>query len=121
MPRKKQHQWRNDPRGSDESSARPSRSAQKRRCLALQDIGERLTGLAPEILSNLGLPPALRDAVCRYSRMRGHEARRRQMQYIGRLMRELDEASLKALIQSGISGSSEHADLLAAAKSGSST
>ncbi|MDR2799918.1 MAG: DUF615 domain-containing protein [Desulfovibrio sp.] len=120
MTRKKRSQRRNASCGSGASPERPSRSAQKRRSLALQDIGERLARLAPEILSRLGLPPAIQNAVCQYSRMRSHEARRRQMQYIGRLMREMDELTLERVIQSDISGSSKHEGLPAATKAAAS-
>ncbi|MDR1659706.1 MAG: DUF615 domain-containing protein [Desulfovibrio sp.] len=116
MPRKKQQQRRNGSGDNGGSPAGPSRSAQKRRSLALQRMGGRLTRLDPESLSGLGLPPALQNAVCQYSRMRSHEAKRRQIQYIGRLMRDLDAPSLERILQSDSSGSSEHGELLAATK-----
>ncbi|MDR3319461.1 MAG: DUF615 domain-containing protein [Desulfovibrio sp.] len=86
----------------EQLSAKPSRSALKRRSLALQDMGEQLTRLSPEVLADIGLPHALEDAVRRYVHTHGHEAKRRQMQYIGRLMREVDEITLEKLIWSGI-------------------
>jgi ribosome-associated protein len=83
----------NGDRGAD--AQKPSRSAQKRRSHVLQDMGMRLTRLAPRALALLDLPPELQEAVLQYPLMRSHEARRRQMQYIGRLMRELNENALK--------------------------
>ena len=115
MARKKR-QRRNDSRDTGDSPARPSRSAQKRRSLALQGIGERLTRLAPETLSRLDLPPAIRNAVGQYSRIRSREARRRQMQYIGRLMREIDESTLERIIQSDSSARPAREGLPAATK-----
>ncbi|MDR0816271.1 MAG: DUF615 domain-containing protein [Desulfovibrio sp.] len=82
---------------NEEKNTKPSRSAHKRRSLALQNIGARLTRLDPEALRKLNLPPKLYEAVCRYDGTRGHEARRRQMQYIGRLMRAVDEPTLHRL------------------------
>ncbi|MDR1777594.1 MAG: DUF615 domain-containing protein [Desulfovibrio sp.] len=100
-PRSRQR--RGQVRSSEEGQNRtkPSRSAQKRRSLALQEMGERLIGLAPQVLASFGLPPALREAVAHYAGTRSHEARRRQLQYIGRLMRELDETTLCRLLRSG--------------------
>ncbi|MDR2574637.1 MAG: DUF615 domain-containing protein [Desulfovibrio sp.] len=121
MRRKKRHPRQNGESGDDQELARPSRSAQKRRSLALQDIGARLTGVAPDNLAGFGLPLALRDAVLQYSSLRGHEARRRQMQYIGRLMRELDDVSLAKLITAGLAGKSESMALPAAPLSRSDT
>ena len=113
MRGKKRH-LRQKGESGDGQEAKPSRSAQKRRSLALQSIGARLTGVAPENLASLGLPSTLRDAVLQYSSLRGHEARRRQMQYIGRLMRELDDVSLAKLIAAGLAEKSEDMALSAA-------
>ena len=56
----------------------------------LQAIGEALVRLSPEKLARIEMPEALRDAVNEARRFTKHEARRRQMQYIGRLMRDVD-------------------------------
>jgi ribosome-associated protein len=61
---------------------------------ALQGLGEQLVGLAPEQLAELALPERLADAIAGAKRITGFEARRRQMQYIGRLMREIDAAPI---------------------------
>lgn len=61
-----------------------------------QALGERLAGLGAAQLARLPLPEALRSAIEAVQRMRGHEARRRQMQYIGRLMREADFEAIGA-------------------------
>src|SRR5262245_2021093 len=65
---------------------------------ALQALGERLVELTPEQLGELALPERLADAVAAAKRINGFEARRRQMQYIGRLMREVDAAPIAARI-----------------------
>jgi ribosome-associated protein len=67
-----------------------SKSRRKRQMLALQELGVALTRLAPEQLARIELPDGLREAVAQCRGMTKHEAIRRQLQYIGRLMRELD-------------------------------
>jgi ribosome-associated protein len=61
---------------------------------ALQALGERLVELAPDVLDALALPERLAEAIAEAKRINGFEARRRQVQYIGRLMREVDAAPI---------------------------
>ena len=78
---------------------RPSRSQKKRESLALQETGERLAALPRARLAELPLPDALKEGLEDYARMGSYGARRRQLQYIGRLMREArDEGSLQPLL-----------------------
>ena len=67
-----------------------SKTRRKRQMTELQDIGAALVKLSPEQLERIELPEALRDAVLACKRFTKHEAVRRQMQYIGRLMRDVD-------------------------------
>lgn len=60
----------------------------------LQAIGAVLVKLSPEKLRRLDLPDALREAVLAAQRFRKHEAVRRQLQYIGRIMRDIDAAPI---------------------------
>jgi len=63
---------------------------------ALQDLGAALVELKADQLSRLELPAELADAV-RFARtMTKHEAKRRQMQYIGRIMRNVDAEPIRA-------------------------
>ncbi|MGV7004512.1 ribosome biogenesis factor YjgA [Desulfovibrio sp. QI0442] len=97
MPRKKQYQWKS----SDEAEGfdlPPSRSEKKRQSLALQNMGEELTRLGPQEVKNLDLPTDLREALQLYARIGDHEGRRRQMQFIGRVMREIDPAPIRAML-----------------------
>jgi molybdopterin adenylyltransferase len=64
--------------------------------LALQDLGERLVSLSEARLAELALPETLVHALREARRITRHEARRRQMQYIGRLMREVDPEPIEA-------------------------
>ena len=54
---------------------------------ALQDLGEALLGLRPKLLERLQLPEKLMDAFAEQKRLTNFEAKRRQMQFIGKLMR----------------------------------
>ncbi|MCL2021390.1 MAG: DUF615 domain-containing protein [Betaproteobacteria bacterium] len=77
---------------------RPSKTRVKAAMLELQALGEALTRLPPEQLKRMALPEKLRDAIREYQRISHHSARRRQMQYIGRLMRDEDADAISALL-----------------------
>lgn len=81
-------------RAPQDSDARPSKSQRKREMDALQKLGVELLGLGAARLERLDLPDALRDALAQAARITSHEARRRHLQYIGRLMRDVDAAPL---------------------------
>lgn len=63
---------------------------------ALQDLGEALLGLTPARLTELDLPDRLIDALDAARRITQREAKRRQVQYIGRLMRQVDPGPIRA-------------------------
>ena len=98
MPRKKQYQWKISDEAEGVDSLPPSRSEKKRQSLALQNMGEELTRLGPQEVKNLDLPADLREALQLYARIGDHEGRRRQMQFIGRVMREIDPAPIRAML-----------------------
>jgi ribosome-associated protein len=83
---------------SNDAADRPSKTQKKREMSALQDLGTALVELPAERLAKIGLPEALHLAVRDAQRFTAHEARRRQMQYIGRLMRETDPAPIQAAL-----------------------
>lgn len=71
-----------------------SKTKRKEAMLALQDIGAELVKLPASKLEKLDLPDELRRAVEDCRRFTKHGAIRRQMQYIGRLMRSVDESTI---------------------------
>jgi ribosome-associated protein len=73
----------------------PSRSARKREAEALQALGLRLAQLSERERRRLPLEPALAIALDEYRSITSNGAKRRQLQYIGRLMREIDTAALE--------------------------
>ncbi|MGA3114590.1 MAG: ribosome biogenesis factor YjgA [Syntrophobacteraceae bacterium] len=75
-----------------------SKSQVKREMLALQTLGEKLVGLTADQIMKIDMPMELRDALLFAKTINKGEARRRQLQYIGVLMREADpEPIQKAL------------------------
>ena len=72
------------------ASERPSKTKRKAESHELQALGEALLELGDEHLGSLGLDETLVDAIRAARKMRSHEARRRQMQLIGKLMRSAD-------------------------------
>jgi ribosome-associated protein len=72
-----------------------SKTRRKEAMHALQDIGERLVQLDPKRLAELSLPEVLSEAILEARRMHKHGARRRQMQFIGKLMRTVDAGPIQ--------------------------
>ena len=83
---------------ADNGSSPPSKSQRKRAMHELQALGERLIALDPARLAQLELPERLADALVQARGITRHEARRRQMQFIGKLMRDVDPEPLKAAL-----------------------
>jgi ribosome-associated protein len=76
--------------------APPSKSQRKRDMHALQDLGAQLVDLSVERLRKVPMPEELFEAVRAAQRITAHGARRRQMQYIGKLMRNIDPEPIQA-------------------------
>ena len=75
----------------DEDLERPkSKSQLKREVNALQDLGAAIVKLGAKDLTKIPLPDSLANAINEARRLNSHSAMRRQMQYIGRLMRDVD-------------------------------
>jgi ribosome-associated protein len=83
---------------ADSAHPLPSKTQRKAAMHALQDLGETLVALSPDRLSSLSLPERLEDAVAQAREITKWEARRRQMQFIGRLMRDVDPEPIRARI-----------------------
>ena len=79
-------------------AGRPSKTRRKKDSHDLQDLGEALVALPENRLADLDLDESLRGAIDEYKRTRSHEGRRRQMQYIGKLMRRTDPEPLREAV-----------------------
>ena len=73
-----------------------SKTRRKKDATALQDVGSALVKLSREQLARIDMPEELREAVLQCQRFNKHEAIRRQVQYIGKLMRHIDPAPIVA-------------------------
>ena len=74
----------------------PSKTQRKREMHELQELGAELVELSEQQFATIELPEQLRDAVMDARRITRFEARRRQLQYIGKLMRAIDPEPIRA-------------------------
>jgi len=81
---------------ADPAQVALSKTRLKQAAHDLQALGARLVDLPRDKLKVIELPEPLLDAVLDAQSITRHEARRRQMQYIGKLMREIDPAPIQA-------------------------
>ena len=89
---------------ADDTVTSQSKTKRKHAMQALQDLGAELVALDPKRLATLDLPEQLVDAIALARSITRHEAKRRQMQYIGRLMRDIDAESLRAALDAWSQG-----------------
>lgn len=82
-----------------ETAPAPSKTRRKKDMHALQALGAMLVGLEPSKLQALRLPERLADAIAQARSITKHEAHRRQLQYVGRLMRDVDPEPLRAALE----------------------
>ena len=85
-----------------------SKSQIKRDMLALQQAGLRLTQLNDRQLATIELEPILLNAIHDFQSIRKNEAKRRQLQYIGRIMRNVDAEPILHAINTFESGKKEN-------------
>jgi ribosome-associated protein len=90
-------------------ATRPSKTRLKHEAHDLQALGEALAELPADRLDSLDLGEPLRDALIEWRRTRSHEGRRRQMQYIGKLMRGVEVAPLRDAVAAAQLGSARDA------------
>jgi len=90
---------------ADDVPQAPSKSERKRAMHELQELGEALIELDPGRLASLDLPERLADAIEQARGITKHEGRRRQLQFVGKLMRNVDAAPIKAALMQWQRGS----------------
>jgi ribosome-associated protein len=79
----------------EDEQEKPSKSQVKRDMHALQELGENLIKLTKPQLEKIPIPAELRTAIDEARRIKSRSALRRQKQYIGRLMREIDSEPIR--------------------------
>jgi ribosome-associated protein len=82
----------------DQEYDRPSKSELKRQSNELQKLGEQLIEAPRDRVKRVPMPDEVKDAILMCQTITNHEGRRRQLQYVGKLMRTLDEEEV-AVIQ----------------------
>jgi ribosome-associated protein len=88
-----------------------SKTQVKKEMTALQKMGVQLVDLPESQLDRIALNVTLKHAILEAKRITSHGARRRQMQYIGKLMRDVDPAPIRAQLEALNSGSAASAAL----------
>lgn len=78
---------------------KPSKTQRKKMMHSLQLLGTELVDLADEELAAMGLPENLYDAIVAARHITSFEARRRQLQYIGKLMRRIDAGPIRETLE----------------------
>ena len=86
-----------------------SKTQRKKEMHELQALGVELVELAESQIVGLALPEGLREAVLDAKRITSHAAKRRQLQYIGRLMRDVDPAPIRAQLDALVGHSAQEA------------
>jgi ribosome-associated protein len=76
---------------------RPSKSELKRQMAELQKLGEDLVAEPRDRVKRVPMPEDVREAILMCQTITNHEGRRRQMQFVGKKMRTLDEAEIAAI------------------------
>ena len=76
---------------------RPSKSQLKRDMTALQKLGAELVAEARDRVKRVPMPEDVREAILECQLIKDHEGRRRQLQYVGKKMRTLNEDELAAI------------------------
>jgi ribosome-associated protein len=78
---------------------RPSKTQRKREVESLQAMGAELVLLSRETLESFDLPTELAEAVVEAKKIKQHSALRRQLQFIGKVMRNIDPEPIRQRLQ----------------------
>jgi ribosome-associated protein len=97
-----------DPGDAADAAQPPSKTRRKADMHALQDLGEALVGLDARrfdvVVEEAQLPERLVDAIRAARSITAHGGRRRQLQYVGKLMRGVDPAPIRARLDAWAEG-----------------
>jgi len=98
----------NPPPAEEEEELPPSKTKIKKQMHELRDLGKELTELSKDQVAQLDLPENLRDAITELRSINKFGAQRRQIQYIGKLMRDVDTAPILAKLDAWKGRSQQH-------------
>jgi ribosome-associated protein len=82
---------------AEQTGGEPSKTELKKESTELQKLGEALLTLRSDLFQRLDLPEGLVSALDELKRISNFEGRRRQLQYVGKLMRQLDPEVLQSV------------------------
>ena len=82
---------------AEQTGGEPSRTELKKESAELQKVGEALLTLRSDLMERLDLPESLLTALEELRRITNFEGRRRQLQYVGKLMRQLEPDTQQAI------------------------
>jgi len=88
-----------DSDGQDESPEEISKSQRKREADSIRDLGARLAELGPSELAGIPLPDEIVSAIGDLNRIRAHGARKRQLGYLAKRMRQIDVKPIDAALE----------------------
>lgn len=97
--RKKQKRDLYEPEEFDNIEDRPSKSQLKREMHELQQLGGDLAALGDRVVKEANLPPEVEKALLLIKKLTKHEAIRRHMQYVGKLMRTFDTTHVREIVE----------------------
>ena len=100
------------PEGEDEGLQQPSKTALKQQAHEVQRLGLALSQLPPERRALAPMPEDLREAIEIYLKIRSNEARRRQLQFIGKVLRGIETEPLQAAVDAFAQGKAADAESL---------
>jgi ribosome-associated protein len=85
---------------SEKSQSDPlSKTQRKKDMLALQELGKKLIALPASQLAKIPLPDILIEAIRLSHTLKSNEAKRRHLQYIGKVMREIDPEPIEVALK----------------------
>ena len=105
-----------EPNDTDNQYDGPSKSHRNRDSHALQKLGVQLVALTAEQLRRIPMPETLAEAIELARKITAHEGRRRQMQYIGKLMRQLEVEPIQQALARMTDGDRQATALMHAAE-----
>lgn len=106
------HQMTHDDQDYQEAQERPSKSQVKRDMLALQELGKAIVDLSTDRVKQLPLGEKLREAVLLAQRTTSREGRRRQIHYVGKLMRDAPAEQIRQQLDTWANGSRQETAFL---------
>lgn len=112
--RSRNHPHRSSQAETDDSDVdqEPSKSELKREALALQKLAVAISELPASRRAAIDMPEDLREAIEAFNRMTAHGSKKRQRQYLGKLLRSLDPAPLQQAVDAFAAGRAADADKL---------